>query len=112
VWAGLLTGPAAWLALLQVNYVLAYVACETSATWFMHLAIGVALALAAAGGFAAWMASPGGLRADDAETLPSTEAMRIQRARWMSLGGVVLSVWFFVVILSMEVPLVVLRACQ
>ena len=44
--------------------------------------------------------------------LPLSDETRVQRSRWMSLAGVAFSLWFIVVILAMEVPLVVLRECQ
>ena len=112
LWAGLLTGPIVWLALLEVNYVLAYVSCETRSTWFMHLAIGVAVLLVAAAGYAAWTASYGSILARETRTLPLSDETRVQRSRWMSLAGVAFSSWFILVILAMEVPLVVLRECQ
>ena len=112
LWAGLLTGPIVWLGLLQWNYVLAYVACETRSTWFMHLAVGIALLLVAAAGYAAWSASYGDMFAQETRTLPLSDETRVQRSRWMSLAGVAFSLWFMLVILAMEVPLVVLRECQ
>lgn len=112
IWAGLLTGPIAWLALLEVNYVLAYVACETRSTWFMHLAVVVAVVLVAAAGYAAWAASFGHLLEDETLTPPVSDETRRQRSRWMSLAGVAFSAWFILVILAMEVPLVVLQECQ
>jgi hypothetical protein len=112
LWAGLLTGPIVWLALLELNYVLAYVACETRSTWFMHFAIGAAVVLVAGAGYAAWGASYGQILADETPTLPLSDETRGQRSRWMSLAGVAFSLWFIIVILAMEVPLVVLRECQ
>ena len=112
LWAGLLTGPIVWLALLELNYVLAYVACETRSTWFMHVAIGAAVLLVAGAGYAAWAASDGHILADETRTLPLSDETRVQRSRWMSLAGVAFSLWFILVILAMEVPLVVLRECQ
>jgi hypothetical protein len=112
LWAGLLTGPIVWLGLLELNYVLAYVACETRSTWFMHLAIGVAVLLVAGAGYLAGAASYGHILADETRTLPLSDETRVQRSRWMSLAGVALSIWFILVILAMEVPLVVLRECQ
>ncbi len=112
MWAGLLTGPLVWLALLEVQYVLAYVACETRSTWFMHLAVVIALLLVAGAGYAAWTASFGNMMADQTLTPPLSDETRLQRSRWMSLAGVAFSAWFMVVILAMEVPLVVLRECQ
>jgi hypothetical protein len=112
VWAGLLTGPAAWLALLEVNYVLSYVACETRSTWFLHSATAVALLLVAAAGYAAWAASFGSIIVDETPTPPLSDETRVQRSRWMSLAGVAVSLWFIVVILAMEVPIIVLKECQ
>lgn len=111
-WAGLLAGPLVWLTLLEVNYVLAYVACETRATWFMHTASFVAVALVAGAGFAAWRASYGDMMAPETLTAPLSDETRRQRSRWMSLAGVVTSAWFIIVILAMEVPIIVLRECQ
>jgi hypothetical protein len=112
LWAGLLTGPIVWLALLEANYVLAYVACETRSTWFMHLAVAVALLLVGAAGYGAWSASFGNLLAAETRTPPLSDDTRLQRSRWMSLAGVAFSLWFLLVIVALEVPLVVLRECQ
>jgi len=112
VWAGLLAGPLAWLTLLEVNYVLAYVACERQETWFMHLATVVAVVAVGAAGLAAWRASHGDMTADETLTHPLSDETREQRSRWMSLAGVACSIWFIVVILAMEIPIVVLKECQ
>ena len=112
VWAGLLTGPIVWLTLLETNYVLAYVACEMQQTWFIHLAIAVAVLIVAAAGYAAWGASFGSPAADETLTHPLSDDTRRQRTRWMSLGGIAFSAWFILVILAMEVPVLVLRECQ
>jgi hypothetical protein len=45
-------------------------------------------------------------------THPLSDETRRQRSRWMSLAGVAFSIWFIVVILAMEVPIIVLRECQ
>jgi hypothetical protein len=112
VWAGVLAGPLAWLTLLEVDYLFAYVACEVQRTWFMHLASAVAVALIAASGYAAWTASHGDMRDEETVTHPLSDETRRQRSRWMSLAGVAFSIWFIVVILAMEVPIIVLRECQ
>ena len=112
LWAGLLTGPLVWLLLLEFNYVFAYVACETRSTWFLHLAVAVALLLVAGAGYWAWRASYGDMLAPETLTAPLSDETRRQRSRWMSLAGVALSAWFVLVILAMEVPILVLRECQ
>lgn len=112
LWGGLLTGPVAWLILLETNYLLAYVACETRQTWFMHLATAVALLLVSAAGWIAWHASPGDLTAAETQSHPLSDETGRQRARWMGLAGVGISIWFVIVIIAMEVPILVLRECQ
>ena len=112
LWAGLLAGPLAWLTLLQVNYLFAYVACEVQRTWFMHLASAIAILLVGGAGFAAWRASHGEMTAAETLTHPLSDETRKQRSRWMSLAGVACSIWFVVVIVAMEVPIIVLKECQ
>jgi hypothetical protein len=112
LWAGVLTGPLAFLALLELNYLLAHVACATRVTWLMHLAVVVALCLVAASGYAAWAASFGDTLEDRSAAPPLSDETRIQRSRWMSLVGITFSVWFAIAILAMEVPLLVLQECQ
>jgi hypothetical protein len=110
LWAGVLTGPIVWLTMLEVNYLLTYVACETGQKWFMHMAVLVAIVLVAASGFIAWMYGPPGDPKID--TPPVTRATSEQRARWMALYGVASSAWFIIVILANEIPILVLKACE
>jgi hypothetical protein len=112
LWAGVLTGPLAWLTLLEVNYVSAYAACESRSTWFMHLAIVVALSLTTSAGYLAWTACRNQPRGDEAQAPPLSDETRLQRSRWMSVSGIAISAWFIVVILAMEVPLTILEECQ
>jgi hypothetical protein len=112
LWAGLLAGPLVWLTLLEVHYLFAYVACEVQRTWFMHAASIAALVIVALAGVAAWRASHGDMTAGETLTDPLSDETRIQRSRWMSLAGTVSCLWFIVVILAMEVPIVVLKECQ
>ena len=110
LWAGILSGPIVWFTLLEVNYLLTYVACETGHKWFMHLAVLVALALVGTAGYFAWLYGP----PDDPElnTPPVTRETAEQRARWMALYGVASSIWFIIVILANEIPILVLPACE
>jgi hypothetical protein len=109
LWAGLLTGPLAWAALLQTNYVLGYVACEQRESWMLHLATGVALLLVAAAAVAAWRAAPA-LGPDHHEsTDPRVGALL--RARFMATGGLALCAFFAIVILATEIPVLLLHPC-
>lgn len=110
LWAGMLTGPIVWLALLELNYVMSYVSCETRHTWFLHLAVVVAVALVAVAGSLAWRFGP----PEDSQdrTAPVTRSTAEVRARWMAAAGVGSSSWFILVILAMDIPVLVLRTCQ
>lgn len=103
LWLGLGAGPLAWAALLEINYVLSYVACEQRQTWMLHLATAGALLTVGAGALAAWSAAPA-LRGPTSST---PEA----RARFMAVGGLALCAWFALVILATAIPVLVLHPC-
>jgi len=104
LWAGVFAGPLAWAALLQTNYVLSYVACEQRHKWMLHVATFVALALTGAGGVCARRAMPSGENSGRADRAAL-------RARDMAWAGLALSVWFALVILATEIPVLVLPPC-
>lgn len=112
LWTGLLAGPVVMLVLLQVNYVLSYVACETRQTWFLHLATGIAIALVAAAGTWAWRSGHGPADLPEPFTPPVSAGTCDTRARWMAHAAVACSAWFIIVILAMVIPVVVLETCQ
>jgi MFS superfamily sulfate permease-like transporter len=112
LWSGLLAGPLVALMLQQFNYVMSYVACETRQTWFLHLATAVSVGIVAAIAVFAWRASDGHPLEEEHPTHPLEDETRRQRTRWMSGFGVGLSLLSILVILSMEVPVIVLRTCQ
>ena len=109
LWAGILTGPLAWGALLQTNYVLSYVACEQRHTWMLHLATAVALGLVMVAGVAAWRAAPP--LEEEAHVSLQPEGTSLLRRRFMALGGLAMSAWFAIVILATEIPALVLQPC-
>jgi hypothetical protein len=110
LWTGVLGGPIVWFALLQVNYTLSYVSCETRQKWFLHVAVLAAIALVSMAGYLAWRHGPPEDTQD--RTSPVTRSTGEVRARWMSLAGVGLSLWFIVVIIAMEIPILTLKICQ
>jgi hypothetical protein len=110
LWTGILAGPIVWMGLLEVQYVLSYVACEMRQTWFLHVATALAVVLVGVAGWLAWRSGPA--ESDGRRSPPVTRSTSESRARWMSLAGVILSAWFILVILSMEIPIVVLQTCQ
>jgi hypothetical protein len=109
LWAGLLTGPLAWAALLQTNYVLGYVACERRESWMLHLATVVALLLVGAAAVVAWRAAPAMGTDDHESTDPRVGSLL--RARFMATGGLALCAFFTIVILATHVPAVLLHPC-
>ena len=68
------------------------------------------LALVAGAGYLAWVSGPPEDTQD--RTAPVTRSTAEVRARWMALAGLGLSLWFILVILAMEIPILVLRACE
>lgn len=110
LWAGILVGPIAWATLLETNYVLSYVSCEARHDWYLHAAVVVAVLVVAWGGWMAWRSGPA--QDDEGRSHPVTSATSESRSRWMSIAGVMLSAWFILVILAMEIPILVLRTCQ
>ena len=109
LWVGLLGGPVVWFTVLEANYVMSYVACESRHTWFLHGLNLVCAAVVAGAGLLAWRSGPG--ESAEHPTPPITRETSENRARWMSLGGVILSLWFVVVILAMEIPVAVIPSC-
>ena len=112
MWAGVLTGPIVALTLLEVQYVLAHVACEVRARWFLHVAAAVAVLLVVGAGYAAWAASRDASPDDHAETAPVSLSTRSQQLRWMSLAGIATSAWFVIVIIALEMPVLLLKECR
>jgi hypothetical protein len=110
LWAGVLAGPIVWLTLLEANYVLSYVSCELRQKWFLHAAVAVSIALVAAAAYAAWQYGP----PEDTQerTPPVTRSTAEIRSRWMAYAGVGLSLWFILVIVAMEIPILALKVCQ
>src|SRR5687767_5977940 len=98
LWTGMLAGPIAWLMLLELNYVLSYVSCETRQTWFLHLASLVAILVVGAAGLWGWRASMDHHLAEEEVSPPLSENTSVQRVRWMSAAGAAMSLWFILVI--------------
>jgi hypothetical protein len=107
LWAGLVAGPLAWAALLEVNYVLSYVSCEHHRTWMLHAATVAALLLTAGAALAASRTWRDTLRRSGAETGANGNG----RAWSMAVGGIAMCLWFVLVIVATEIPVLVLRPC-
>jgi hypothetical protein len=110
LWLGVLAGPVAFLAVLETNYVLAYVACERRHVWMIHLASLAAIALVAAAGASAWRAAIPGSEIERPTLDPAQTSA--DRDRFLAWGAVALCAWFIVAIVALEIPPLVLRPCQ
>jgi hypothetical protein len=110
LWTGILAGPIVFLFLLEANYVLAYVACETRQKWFLHLTTAVALGVVAGAGWVAWRNGPpdDSQRRSYARTPETTET----RARWMAIAAIASCGFFLIVILATEIPVLVHNVCD
>ncbi|HTM26550.1 MAG TPA: hypothetical protein VL225_15240 [Vicinamibacterales bacterium] len=109
LWIGVLAGPVVWAALLETNYVLSYVACESRHTWMLHVATAAALLLIALAALGAWRAAPAAA-SEDTATFEARETALI-RARFMAIGGLALCGFFAIAVLAAEIPVLVLHPC-
>lgn len=101
-----------WLALLAIAFVVAVGACHSGGRWRLHALIVGGLAAVAASGYLAWTSARGRAFADESQAPPLSDDTRRQRTQWMRLAGLASSLWFLLVILAMEVPLLILGECQ
>ena len=107
LWLAVLAGPLAWAAQLQINYALTPTACALGGKTFLHLVSLVAFLVAVAGAFVGWLwrkkLPAGSTERGDAEA---------SRARFMALSGMILGVFFALVIVALEIPNWALRVCD
>lgn len=101
-----------FLAVLQANYVLSYVSCETRQTWFLHVLALAGVLLVSMVGWRCWTigVARGRLHSisDDAVSPETSDS----RTVWMGYAGASISAWFAIAIASMDIPVLVLRTCQ
>lgn len=107
LWAGILLAPFAWSAQLLINYSLTMTVCVNRQEWILHL-VSLAAALAALGG--ALIARGAWTRLTSGSTLEGDA--RATGRRFMALGGIVLSLFFVVVIFALDLPTWWLDPCQ
>ena len=107
LWFGLLGGALAWKLQLMVNYALVPYACWRELTILVHLASLATLLLAlgaAAVSLRSWRSAGSSFELELGGP--------IGRSRFMALLGVVLSVYFALVILGQWVPNLLLSPCD
>lgn len=113
LWAGVLTGPAAWSLQIVVNYNLEEIACSAAtqdvgviwgvgvAAWILIVDAVLVAATLAAGGLSLLCLS---------STHPNRSVGG--RARWMAVVGVLVSVLFLIIIASGIAPPFFLDVCE
>ncbi len=107
LWTGLLAGPIVWLISFEANFALAPWACVIQGKAALYVVSIVALALTAAAGLLAWREW-----SQMGKEWPGDREAAISRTRIMAVGGVLLSVLFFLVILAQAIPELILKACD
>ncbi len=107
LWAGVLTGPIAWMISFGANWVLVPWACTLGWMPALYIVTVIALVIVAASGLLAWREWR-----QTGEEPPGEGGNPIARARAMAIGGVALSAMFFLTILVQAIPNVVLAGCQ
>lgn len=105
--AGMFLAPIAWTLQLQINYSLTESFCRNGQQWLLHLVSLACLLLAAAGAGIAWMTwsrlTSGSTAEGDA---------RVAGPSFVALGGLVMSLFFMLVIFAMDLPVWWVGACQ
>lgn len=105
LWFGVLIGPIAWAVRLQASYSLVSAACAAESHLRFHLITGVTALFALAGALVAWWC----MRALGEGSMAASGAGG--RSRFMAVGGIVISIWFFVQILVEGMPALIVGAC-
>ncbi|HET7457607.1 MAG TPA: hypothetical protein VFJ74_08120 [Gemmatimonadaceae bacterium] len=108
LWTGVLAGPTVFLLLLETNYVVSTeYACPSSVWWPMHAVDAVAVILTALAlllSWRNWVAS--------GRQWPVADGGSVERARFLSALGVLVSAGFILVMIAQWIPVMILGPCQ
>ncbi len=110
IWVGLLGAAGAWALHLVYSYSLVPAACTAGMGPLMYLGIPVFLLLAGGAGYLSWRVYEASQGPDGEPSDDELEAMK--RLRFMALSGVVMSAFFFMVIIAQSVPIIVQDPCE
>lgn len=105
LWFGVFGGPFAWALHLQLNYALVGWACANDAGLLLHAIAIAAILITIASAFAARSS----LRRLERSPLDVDRVM--ERRIFMAKSGVILSLFFVLVIFAHEIPNLILRPC-
>ena len=107
LWTGIFAGPVVWLLSFEANFALAPWACEFQNKLALFIVTLLGLILVASAGLLAWREW-----SQLGRELPGDHEGAISRTRVMAIGGVLMSIMFFLVILAQAIPEVILKACD
>ncbi|MFL6230182.1 MAG: hypothetical protein ACJ741_15530 [Pyrinomonadaceae bacterium] len=108
VWAGLLVAPAAWAAQQLALYTMVPWACQTGHFFALHLVTLAAMLVAAAGALVAWRNWTRAGREESSDDRGGALA----RTRFLSVLGLVESLFFVVVIAAQGLAAFILHPCM
>lgn len=107
LWYGVLAGPVGWALHLQASYVLVpHVCAGSGGALALHVAAALTLLVAASG---LWPAVRNWRALGDGRRL--TEGGREGGGRWMALCGIILSLYFSLVIAAETLPVFLVHPC-
>ena len=107
LWTGLLLAPTAFLANLELAYLMVPASCARGTALSLHLVHGVCLLVAIVGAVVAWRSrGAGGLQASDADGGPEA------KARFLAGLGLAGSAFFALTIVAQWIPTLPLHPCQ
>jgi hypothetical protein len=105
LWLSFLAPIGSWVAAQQVSFILSPWVCNTGRRWVLYVVMAAALAVAAAG--AAASARETLRQPEDAADDPVRS-----RRKFMALGALASSAFFFVAIVALAIPVFVHRPCD
>jgi hypothetical protein len=117
LWFGLLTGPGAWTIMLLVNYSLEEVISCTAAAATPGVVLGfgvkpIVLILNTVLAAATLLAGLVSFRCYRLLTRSEIKSATDERARWMAVAGIMLSILFLVIIVVSSAPPFLLDVCE
>jgi hypothetical protein len=96
LWTGIVAGPLAWAADLEIQYAILHYVCLNHAQWILWAITAAALLITAFGALCSWRGW-----IDDTP-----------RVRFMAMSGLLISAAFAISIVAMAIPEFFLRPCD
>jgi hypothetical protein len=107
LWAGILAGPIAWAFDEEASYALTQRACSTGHHAIFHVITIISLLIIAGGAISAW-----GVFVKLPPQSDEEGGHRVDRRRFMAIGGVFLCLMFAAIVIALAIPKWVLNPCD